>query len=366
MLKYFIDIDITDQTAVKKKYRELAKMYHPDIPGNRDKNPNCEEIIKVINNEMDLITSGRINNSPLSTYEAPKKESVNKYVIRAIYVIWDNRNKRYVAPCYGDILDLSNWKHKHGCGLFVVEILKHRSFPFIDIITRVFENATFDIPEFSEIADFYIDKIRDSFAFESWDDKLDHEYHYVQTNRGEFLYRLRYIERYNPVPYPIKNREIELLTKICIPGKQPYLETLDIQLSNLGKVEYEETVSLRDIVYQSMWGYTYDEFNERYSVAAHEIFSKFYMKMRLTKDHTLPHDADPLIYYWISIGAIKIFECPEHRNIRYGILDIKKLGMRKVSIEDLDIAQDYLDQLNDECVNTVRRMIKKGTIKLVI
>lgn len=364
MLKYFIDIDITDKNAVKKKYRELAKKYHPDIPGNREKFPNCEEIIKIINNEMDLITSGRICSNPFSKYEAPKNESVNKHVIRAIYVIWDNRNKRYVAPCYGDILDLSNWER--GCGLFVVEIRKYRSFPFVDVITKVFDDANFDIPEFSEIADFYIDRIRDSFEFESWDDMLNLEYHYVQTNRGEFLYRLRSFERYNPVPYPIKNREIELLTKVCIPGKQPHLETLDIQLSNLGKVEYEEVVSLRDIVYQSLWGYTYDEFNECYSVAAPEIFSKFYMRMRPTKDHTIPHDVDPLIYYWISIGAITIIECPEHKNIRYGVLNMKKLGTRKVSIEDLDTAQDYLDRLNDECVDTVRRMIKKGTIKLLI
>ena len=367
-LKYFIDINITDMKEVKKKYRELAKMYHPDIPGNLERHPDCIEILKAINNEMDLIETGKITVSS-TMYTNGSTVTENPYkaqrITRVIYVIWDKRRNTYAAPCYNGVIDFSDWKH--GCGLFFVTIVDDFPYHFCETIEKVWDDVTFDIPEFNEITDMWINQMRELFDFQrpGTETLNDTVYHYIQTSRGEFLYTIAPSHSFQAYGTSA-NKDIELLTKVCMPDGSYRLEILNIQRSNLGKVQYEETVSLADIMFSTLWGYNYEEFLEQYDTERPSIIDRFRLPINRVTDYTLPHDVDLLLDHWIKAGVVEIYECSHDRRLRYGVLNMKSLIMRKASIEDINMAQDYLDQLNQKFEETFKRMVKKGTIRTIL
>ena len=345
-----------NSSELKAAYKALAKQYHPDL--HQDKIAECTRIMQEINAEYDsyyvnIITPNYTQKSPDQAYREAKRS-------REKILLFMTRNKYQsggfigvIPGFYNDTYYYSvgeNWKDFR-TGFALCEISDR------DILSVSVERvpATFEIPNFKDILSTYnymqISNCRNSHGG-LWD---HHTIYHLSTQFGDFV-----ASSYTPAIQGKKNKSTTtILLKVNGEMMQCSLKT-----SYLGPVTVLETVNVLDMFCQEYTGYTYSEFNDRYDLDYMPQYADAIGNDRISDMWT----DNPIFGFCLRRGIVRLYAAKSNYKMKYGTFDFDRLieYMPQLEMSDIDDIQDYLDEINKDYEENVKRMIKKGKLRIKI
>lgn len=130
--------------------------------------------------------------------------------------------------------------------------------------------------------------------------------------------------------------------------------------------EIIETVSGKDFGFLQFQNCTAEDFTEHFDVFYTPKFSESLNCRRLGKDELYFID-DPIVAHYARTGIVAFYCAERNFRMRYGkftsaIFD----NIHLLSYDDADYIQDYLDKMNVEFEESIKRMVKSGKIKINI
>lgn len=345
-----------DKAALKIRYRELAKQYHPDL--HQDKAAEYTIIMQEINQEYDNYFTAIVVPFTATTrqYEQAKQEA-KRYRERIIlFMVRDKRSQerghfvgfRSFGNGYGGVYTSTyysigdNWKDFR-TGLALCEIDES------DILGGTVERipAEFEMPNFKDILKYHnkthIACARFSDGYYADDDM----FHHISTQSGEYV-----VSCFN---------QPKVAILVMLNGE---LNSVWVKKSFLGPINDLESIGLTDMYFQEYTGYTYDEFSARYDINYAPQFADVVGNV-LVKDMYFDN---PAIGYCLRKGILRIYAAKSNYKMKYGTFDYRLLVeyLPNLDIEDIDEMQDILDEINPKYEEMVKGMIKKGKIRIKV
>jgi len=118
-----------------------------------------------------------------------------------------------------------------------------------------------------------------------------------------------------------------------------------------------------DFIFHEYQDCTYDEF-----LRYHDVDNPSDFHETLGMKEFEPFVDNGAISYLIRKGGLKIFVSRFDRSVKYGYFSMSGLLplLKNLDIEDIEEAQDYLDEINADFDEKVKAKIKKGKLKIVV
>ena len=349
-------------SELKAAYKSLAKQYHPDL--HQDRIAECTRIMQEINAEYDNYYVGIITSSysysqksPDQAYQEAKhsREKILLFMTRNKYekgqfigVVpgWYNgyNNDRY----YYSVGD--NWKDFR-TGFALCEISDK------DMLSVSVEriHATFEMPDFKDILSMYnsmqLSNCR-KFNGDLWD---HHTIYHINTQFGDFV-----ATSYTPAIQGKKNRSA---TTILLKVNGEMMQCT-VKTSYLGPVTVLEEVNALDMFCQEYIGYTYHDFAERYDLDYIPQYANTIGNERIRDMWT----DNPIFGFCLRRDIVRLYAAKSNYKMKYGTFNFDRLieYLPQLEMSDIDEIQDYLDEINADYEENVKRMIKKGKIRIKI
>lgn len=370
--------DGLDEKSLKKRYRELAKQWHPDVCDD----PQATEIMKEINKQFDeYFTNQKIREFAWMDIVKAKQKARQ---FRDGILVWLRRDKTMPGKFftilrtevdnyyYGNLPGYSSfrpqvkaitddgdeWNNFTGGLAYCAAKGSYRYMGFDSILTRLPAKITpASLPEL-----YYYNK--DHWGNTKWD-----KYVQLKCRFGVFCAR-------------IGNEGYTLFVKCELPDSfvmigeddgraveyaARTINTVFIKPEWVKEAKELEYMTGCDIPYKVFQDCTREEF-ERY----HDTAVPPSLDMIRAKEVRQSEDfwwiSDPVVLYYVKKGIVKIFESPMNFRMHYGYFDLDKLeeNMQLLTIEDAEEVQDYLDTINGEFEDYFKRLVKKGKVKYQI
>lgn len=345
------------------EYRRLAKQYHPDIC----KDANATEIMTAINEEYDqyFITiqktsvgvdwddlfaryteARRSREAVLRFMNFDKQQGSGWFTLQKIFGIF----RGYTTEKY--VSDSSDtWEDFHGGFALTQDVTQpggwvNRSLRRIpakiecptmqDMYFAMYGQAR------SDITDIQAADVKTEAAYVSMFDTYKH----IRTKkRGEM-----WVD--DDTAYMKVNG---LVMASSFPG---YL---------LKDCEVLETCKGTDFGYYQFQDCSEAEFRKYHDVHYTPMYSET-LGCKHLKENELWWIEDPVVAHFARIGVLDFYESGENFRMRYG--SFSNIGLQthlhELTIEDAEHIQDFLDKINADFEEYIKRLIKRGRIKIVI
>lgn len=349
-MKYFKEGLTKDE--LKKAYRQLVKEYHPDLHhGEEDK---YNEIMKELNDEYDKYYTS-VNSSVFSPYDYWKSyQDAKRSRERIILFMFRNKRKDeyHDYDFYGTkgVTGYDTIYYNYGetwngfrTGLAYVEVIEE------DFMSAKVAKlpASFEMPTYRDLVQLHIGDLKGYYTDFDWTFRQHGEVVHFNTQFGEFV-----AEDFDNIRFGCK-----LIVKMN--GRPSYVK---VNKNFLGPIEIIQRTTLADIIFEEFTGYTFEEFKERYDVDYNPQFTHA-VQMQKTDGS---FSQSPTVGYFARKGIINIYQSRMNHKLKYGTFNLGALtrSLDHLDMEDIDEVQDYLDEINKDFDESIRRMIKKGKIRV--
>lgn len=343
--------------ALKNAYRELAKTWHPDL--HTDNHDAATKSMQEINDEYDTYFT-RITFRPTASTKREAEESRKQILLFMV------KNKRYgelgkfVSPSlnngpyflfHGKMYysnDDKSWNGAHS-GLSLCEYAQDAQAELLEFeISGSRVPATFELPTFADILDVVRQSgtwrlITEVTCASSYTSQISH----INTQFGEL------------VILDDSNNSVKIITR-C----NGSVMTTNTKKKYLGEIEVLEKYSISDIFFIEHTGYSASEFMDMYDVNYKPSFADVIPVKQITQ-----YLENPTIGYCIRRSIVKVYQSTMNYRMKYGTFTADGLATaldQGMSMDDINEVQDFLDQINKDFDENIKRMIKKGTIKIKI
>lgn len=353
-----------DKEALTKRYRELAKEFHPDI----SQDPDAEEKMKEINAEYDeyftlirVAETGYNVDDIQSTYGQAR---TSREIILAFLRKDKKRGTGFFAFNYkGKIVsDASpSWQKFHG-GFAVCKLSSvfpaYADMPDTQTVSLMVD-AQPECPSYADMyfglkfGDFWYPADSAELADKStwgakhaymWD--LD-KYVNIHSQYGDawVVYRGAQKTAYMKAAGRIMDCRLDL---------KPEFYTV------------QETVPAEDFGYLAFQDCTKSEFCRFHDVDVWPKLARALDPIRITKAQDMYWVDDPIVAHFARTGIVCFWRSRFNHRMRFGCFSSEGLraGIHRLSIEDAEHIQDYLDRLNGEFDATSKQMARKGKIRI--
>ena len=362
--------------ALTKRYRELAKQYHPDLNPDRD----TTMIMQEINKEYDEYYS--VARSIETGYNAWDIRNVydNARKSREIVLAFLRRDKKegkgfFAFNRYGKISsdESDTWTGFHG-GFSVCQLERtSEHFLFHDVATEQ-KAKRLDVKlECPTYADMYFGLNYGEFESESTA-MVDSNVNYGDDGGMRFnvRYELIHSNYYGDIWTSVEkeygwvnNCHMGYKTK-----RYAYMKAQDRIMRcpfDLKKEFFvvKESVTGFDFGYLAFQDCTQSQF-----FGWHDVDYKPALEDALEMEPLSPDDLywidDPVVAHFARTGLITFFQSKRNFKMRYGTFNKFMLNdsIHELSIEDAETIQDYLDNLNKDFETASKNMARKGKLKI--
>lgn len=357
-----------NKQELKEKYRELTKKYHPDT------NPKDGSLItkmQEINAEYDNYVELCIMEFGSTTRKEEKKDHIPIGNFRYFFARWDkNRHGAFFAkdikwPDYWYYYSTNDcsWDGFKG-GICYCEEINHDDLDLSKEIRLI--DSEFEFPEFSEIIEWFSSKERYWITARSYRDTF---IYHIDTRYGDMVVVSENIKA---------ARDAKILVK-----RDNKIHVIEIEKKFLGDYTVREEYNISDLLFMEKFNYNTKEFMETFETSwyirrgiydyidcRHDLpfFKDFHHSLRMEPiDSTEVYD--PITSFFVRKGIVRIYRSTLKRHIKYGFFDLDNI-IKNIhyidGIEDINEAADYIESINDSAENEIKRMIRKGTIKITI
>ncbi len=322
--------------GLKQEYRKLAKKHHPDLGGDTT---TMQEINAEYDAYYECLTkpTGSFNLWDIIRRSNDEARKSREFIIFMMKV---NNEQPGQFMAFGErsfwgrteYVPGENWKDVHE-GFAKVSV-ERSSGPCRHIVTG--RNITLEAPSFQVMCE----KLG---VVDRWSRNAK-DYDYYETPYGNF-----YIDRWRTIYANVEG----VLTEI-------YIGSTDFAKDGAEK----ESFSKEDFAFLAYQDCTFDEFCHYHDV---DTQSQFHNALLMQEVKDFVHE-NPTVSYLCRKGALKIFTSRKDWSLKYGYFDSTALMkmLPRLSIDDIEDVQDFLDELNKNFDQRVAGKIKKGKLKLVI
>lgn len=377
-----------DHDALRKEYRKLCKMYHPDV----SKDPDANEKMKEINYQFDkyFVQQARFEYGWAS--EARAREAANmtrRAILTMMYYNkeleyyttrlefehesglyrtfwgWERRSRPHVTYIVGHGVGDSWEDFKGGLAYVSYEKEKYGEKPVEVNVEKL--PATITPASLEEV--YWFNK-------DHWMDSKHDRFREVDCRFGRIILHM------NGETWDPDKQRADMMMKVSLPEKfrlghpdpdtNALYESKSIQMVNirygmLGKCKNVVELTGADIPYIMYQDCTKEEFMDTHDVdyvpqLAHLI------PLRRVRDRMLPGCPDPMIEYYHQKGILKFYCSQQNFRLMYGTFDMRELeqNMELVSIDDAEMIQDWLDEINKNFDTELKKMVKSGRVHMKI
>lgn len=368
-MQWFRD-DLTHE-ELKKEYRRLAKQYHPDIC----KDPDAEEKMKEINHQFDQYFTNQMTREFSWVDTAKAKAKAQK--VRATLLVYLLRDRENPGKFYCMV-------ERHYIGWWFWRELSQLKAVTTD--AKEWENfrgglayCSYDQPD--ENAEVRLTKLPAKLSPASdqemywynrdhWGDTLWDIYRKIKCRFGTFWAKdaengkgyIFYVKAVLPKEFlEIGNADPD--------GEAKYnarsINTVYVSKWWIQEHEVLETMTGTSFAYMLYQDCTADEFAKYHDVDYAPDFIGAVPNKKLDDFWFVP---DPIIGYYARKGLVEFYCSNRNFRMRYGTFNKRVLeqNLHLISIEDVEMIQDYLDEINKDWDTLVNGMIKKGKIRIRI
>jgi len=363
--------DDLNAEELKKEYRRLAKLHHPDVSND----PDAEEKMKEINHQFDNYFTNQMMREFSWVDTAKARAKAQK--VRATLLVYLLRDK-------------------YNPGKFYCMVERHYTGWWFWRDISELKAVTTDAKEW--------ENFRGGFAYCSYDQpdlngevrltKLPAKLEPASTPEMYWYNRDHYGDTQWDMYYRIKCRfgtfwatgaehgkGFVFFVKTTLPkefleigesdpdGEAKYnarsINTVYVSKYWIREHEILETISGVDFCYRLYQECTGEEFAKYHDV---DYEPQFLDAVRYKRVDEFWFIQDPVITYYARKGIVN-FYCASHNfRMRYGTFNKRNLenNLHLISVEDVELIQDYLDEINKDWDMHVNSMIKKGKIKVKI
>ena len=361
-----------------KAYRQLAKQYHPDVCGD----PRANEIMAQINEEYDnyfvqiqkaevgldwddlfrryaeqtrfrTVAFLRFNKRCNDTWFWAKNRRWGKWFFTREVTVRDifPRLRSVIWTSYSN--SDSFWNSFRG-GFQMVELendTDEAKFKPVDCViscpTKL--DMCFAMIGKSASKELIVDK-QDAVSSACLSER--EIYKHVSSKRyGDFWVRTTYNKK-------VATAYVKANGIVC---------STDIPLVILQDANVIETCFGYDFGFAAFQDCTRDEFHRTHDVNYRPTYSEALNCRLLNKDEFYWID-DPVVAHFARTGLLQFYCAGTNFRMRYGTFNAYELDRKlyELTIEDAEHIQDFLDDLNEEFDNYIKRLIKKGTLRIAI
>lgn len=337
-----------NKDELKKEYRELAKKYHPDL---HPEIADATVIMQKINDEYDNYFSSFY--SFFISYEDVKKEAEKSrqfilFMVKNKYgkgvISFEDENDwfgRKLLKIYSP--DYKEWPTAHE-GLAICEIINKSDF---NKYTVKGNNIEMVLPNYTELSNYFFPPSKRYFdSYSGLKCKLT----YINTEYGRLLIKDdEYNHSYANLLFIMNNRVSEHL--------------ISRQIFN--QVEVLETLTQVDVPFLAFQDCTFEEFKNTHDV---DWKSQYDSALQMIKLNDVGFSKSVIFAYMCRIKVISVYSSKLDYTTRYGTFNLNNLlqNLYKFNIDDIEEAQDCLDEMNELFISKVKSKIKKGKLKIVI
>lgn len=361
--------DDLDSEELKKEYRRLAKQYHPDVC----KDPDAEEKMKEINHQFDQYFTNQMTREFSWVDTAKAREKAQK--VRATLLVYLLRDKENPGKFYCMV-------ERHYTGWWFWRDLSQLKAITTD--AKEWENfrggfayCSYDQPD--ENSTVRLTKLpatispasdeemywynRDHFGDTAWD-----FYYKVKCRFGTFWAKsdnngkgfIFYVKAVLPKEFlEIGNNDPD--------GEAKYnarsINTVYVSKWWIQEHEILVKMSGMSFVYWLHQNCTAEEFQQYHDVDYAPEFSEAIPSKKCDDFWFVP---DPIIGYYASKGIVEFYSAKRDFRMRYGTFNKRVLenNLHLISIDDVELIQDYLDEINKEWDTRTTGLLKKGKISV--
>ena len=345
------------------EYRRLAKQYHPDVC----KDANATEIMTAINAEYDTY------------FVTIQKESVG--------IDWDDLFARYAEArkTREAVLRFMNFDKQQGSGWFTIQKIYNlfwgsTTIKYVSDGTDSWDNfhggfaLTQELtPAFGEVnrslhripAKIECPTLQDMYFAMYGQAKTD----ITEIQATEVKTEAAYVSMFDTYKHIRTKKRGEM----WIDDDTAYMKVNGLVMASsfpsylLKDCEVLETCKGTDFGYYQFQDCSEEEFRKYHDVQYTPMYSEALGCKRL-KENELWWIDDPVVAHFARIGVLDFYESGENFRMRYGTFS--NIGLQahlhELTIEDAEHIQDFLDELNNGFEDYIKRLVKRGKLRIAI